>query len=233
MFRNLFLAAILAALCAGLVNSAIQHFRVTPLILHAEEFEGAPVRDHGEAAAAKAVSPEREPEEWAPQDGFERTLYTVLSNLLFAAGFALVIGAVSVFANLPITFANGVVWGFAGFLVFTLAPAFGLAPELPGMPAGEVFPRQLWWWGTVISTGAAALLLAKTRAGWAIAPAIVLVAAPHLIGAPVAPDEPSAVPAHLATEYVATALGAAAIFWIVLGLSFGRLNDVFARKAVS
>ena len=229
MFRNLFFAAILAALCAGLVNSAIQYFRVTPLILHAEEYEGAPVHDHGEAAAAASVAP-AEPQEWAPQDGLERTLYTLLANLLAAAGFALVIGAVSLLFNLPITFANGLVWGGAGFLVFTLAPAFGLAPELPGMPAGEVLPRQLWWWGTVIATGAAALLLAKTRAGWAIALAIVLVAGPHLIGAPPPPDAPSAVPAHLATEYAANALGTAAVFWIVLGLSFGRLNDLFARK---
>jgi cobalt transporter subunit CbtA len=228
MFRNLFLAAILAALCAGLVNSAIQHFRVTPLILHAESFESVPhTHDIGTPAHT------HDAEEWAPQDGIERTAYTVLAYLLAAAGFALVIGAVSLFFNLPITFANGVVWGFAGFLVFTLAPAFGLAPELPGMPAAEVFPRQIWWWSTAISTGAAALLLAKTRAGWALALVVVLVAAPHIIGAPQAPDEPSAVPAHLATEFAATALGTAAVFWIVLGLAFGRLNDLFARKAVS
>jgi cobalt transporter subunit CbtA len=225
MFKNLFLAAILAALCAGLVNSAIQHFRLTPLILHAESFEGEP---HTHEAAAPAHA--HEAAEWAPQDGLERTAYTVLANFLVAAGFALVIGAVSLLANLPITFANGLVWGFAGFLVFTLAPAFGLAPELPGMPAAEVFPRQIWWWGTVISTGAAALLLAKTRAGWALVVAVVLVAAPHLIGAPQPPDAPSAVPAHLATEFAAVALGTAAAFWIVLGLCFGRLNDLFAGR---
>jgi cobalt transporter subunit CbtA len=225
MFRNLFFAAILAALCAGLVNSAIQYFRVTPLILHAETFEGGA---HSHDAATPAHT--HDETEWAPQDGVERTAYTVLANLLAAAGFALVIGAVSLLANLPITFANGVVWGFAGFLVFTLAPAFGLAPELPGMPAAEVFPRQLWWWGTVIATGGAALLLAKSRAGWAIALAAVLVAAPHFIGAPQPPDETSAVPAHLATEFAAAALGTAAIFWIVLGLAFGRLNDLFAER---
>jgi cobalt transporter subunit CbtA len=238
MFRNLFFAAILAALCAGLVNSAIQYFRVTPLILHAETFEGGahthdaatPAHTHDAPGVALHAQDEIE---WAPQDGLERTTYTVLANLLAAAGFALVIGAVSLFANLPITFANGVVWGFAGFLVFTLAPAFGLAPELPGMPAAEVFPRQLWWWGTVGATGAAALLLAKTRATWAIALAIVLVAAPHFVGAPQPPDEASSVPAHLATEFAAAALGTAAVFWIVLGLCFGRRNDLFARRAAS
>lgn len=232
MFRNLFFAAVLAALCAGLVMSAVQHFRVTPLILHAETFEGTghthaegtPAHTHeGEETAATV-------EEWAPQDGFERTLYTVLANLLAAAGFALVIGAVSLFAGIPITFANGALWGLGGFVVFSLAPAYGLAPELPGMPAAEVFPRQLWWTGTVLATGTAILLLVKTRAAWAIAAAIVLVALPHIIGAPAAPDQPSAVPAHLAAEFAATALGTAAIFWIVLGTVFGRLNDKLAEN---
>jgi cobalt transporter subunit CbtA len=230
MFRNLFFAAVLAALCAGLVMSAVQHFRVTPLILHAESFEGGghshadgtPAHSHGGDEAAAAV-------EWAPQDGLERTAYTVIANLLAAAGFALVIGAVSLFAGIPITFANGALWGLAGFLVFSLAPAFGLAPELPGMPAADVFPRQLWWAGTVLATGAAILLLAKSRVAWAIAVAVVLVAAPHIIGAPAAPDTPSAVPPHLAAAFAANALGTAAIFWIVLGAVFGRLNDTFAE----
>jgi cobalt transporter subunit CbtA len=235
MFRNLFFAAVLAALCAGLVMSAIQHFRVTPLILHAETFEGegghshaegTPAHDHDAAAPVTADATQ----EWAPQNGLERTAYTVLANLLAAAGFALVIGAVSLLANIPITFANGFLWGIAGFLTFSLAPSFGLAPELPGMPAADLGARQIWWVATVVATGAAFLLLAKTRASWAIAVAIALVVAPHIVGAPVAPDEPTAVPAHLATQFAAATLGTAAVFWIVLGAVFGRLNDYFAAQ---
>src|SRR3546814_4839555 len=56
-----------------------------------------------------------------------------------------------------------------------LAPAYGLAPELPGMPAADLAARQVWWVGTALSTGAACLLLAKTRAGWAFAVVIALV----------------------------------------------------------
>lgn len=231
MFRNLFLAAVLAAFCAGLVMSAIQHFRVTPLILHAETFEGgthvhADGTEHTHEAAegrGGAIL-----EEWTPQEGFERTAYTVLANLLAAAGFALVLGAVSMLANIPITFSNGALWGIAGFFVFSLAPAFGLAPELPGMPAADLLARQVWWVGTAVATGAAALLLAKTRAPWAILAAVVLVALPHVVGAPAAPDEPSAVPAHLATQFAAATLGTAAVFWIILGAVFGRLNDQFS-----
>jgi cobalt transporter subunit CbtA len=246
MIRNLFAAALIAALAAGLLTAAIQHFRVTPLILHAETFEGEGGHSHGtEAAVAEHEHAEgtaehsheavaataAEPEEWAPQDGFERTAYTTLATVLAAAGFALVIGAVSMFAGIPISFANGFIWGIAGFIAFSLAPAYGLAPELPGMPAADVFPRQLWWAGTAIATGGAILLLAKTRAGWAFAVAIALVVVPHIIGAPVAPDEPSAVPAHLATEFAAVTLGTSLVFWLVLGTLFGKLNDVFAARS--
>ena len=238
MFRNLFVAALGAALCAGLLVSVVQHFRVTPLILHAESFEGAAGHSHGEAAAdhehpAGTPAHDHGADEWAPQDGFERTGYTVLANLLAAAGFALVLGAVSMFAGIPITFANGLAWGAAGFATFTLAPAFGLAPELPGMPAADLGARQVWWVGTALATGAACLLLAKTRASWAIAVAVALVAAPHVIGAPVAPDEPSAVPAHLATEFAATTIGTSLVFWLVLGAVFGKLNDILAARSAA
>ena len=256
MIRNLFAAALLAALCAGLITAGLQHFRVTPLILHAETFEGEGGHSHGEAAVAAdhehaAGTPEHshdavaataaepvaaeavEVEEWAPQDGFERTAYTTLATVLAAAGFALVIGAVSMFAGVPISFANGFLWGIAGFLTFSLAPAYGLAPELPGMPAADLVARQVWWVGTALATGAACLLLAKTRAGWAFAVAIALVVIPHIIGAPVAPDEPSGVPAHLATEFAAITLGTSLVFWLVLGTVFGKLNDVFATRTAA
>ena len=248
MIRNLFAAALLAALCAGLVTAAIQHFRVTPLILHAETFEGEGGHSHGEQAVVAdhehaEGTPEHshdavaatvaEPEEWAPQDGFERTAYTTLATVLAAAGFALVIGAVSMFANIPITFASGFLWGMAGFLTFSLAPAYGLAPELPGMPAADLVARQLWWVGTALATGGAILLLAKTRANWAFAVAVALVFAPHIIGAPAAPDEASAVPAHLATEFAAITLGTSFVFWLLLGSLFGKFSDVFATRSAA
>jgi cobalt transporter subunit CbtA len=246
MIRNLFAAALLAALAAGLLTAALQHFRVTPLILHAETFEGEGGHSHSHAAADHehaegtpahthdaVATTTAEPEEWAPQDGFERTAYTTLATVLAAAGFALVIGAISMFANIPITFANGFLWGMAGFVTVSLAPAYGLAPELPGMPAADLVARQVWWTGTALATGAACLLLAKTRASWAFAVAVALVVAPHIIGAPVAPDEPSGVPAHLATEFAAVTLGTALAFWLVLGTVFGKLNDVFAARSAA
>ncbi len=238
MFRNLFFAALVAALCAGLVTSVIQHFRLTPMIFAAESFEGEGGHSHGEEEAAHSHD-EGTPahshgeDEWMPQDGLERTAFTVASNILAAAGYALIIGAISVLFNVPINGATGLLWGIAGFAAFTLAPGFGLPPGLPTMPVADTLARQLWWAGTAIATGAACLLLAKYRASWVVAVAVALVVAPHIIGAPQPPDEATGVPAGLAAGFAAAVIANGAVFWGVLGLAFGAVNDrLAARNAV-
>ncbi|WEJ32572.1 CbtA family protein [Devosia sp. SD17-2] len=235
MFRNLFYAALVAALCAGLVTSAFQAWRVTPLIFAAEAYEGSGADHHHEEAAADtsaAAVPahSHDEDEWAPQDGVERTAYTIFANLLMAAGYALILGAVSVLFNIPITFANGLLWGLGGFAAFTLAPALGLPPGMPGMPVADTFARQLWWAGAAVSTGAALVLVAKFRAPWALAVAVALIILPHLIQAPVAPDDPSGVPPRLTAEFVSAVLFNGALFWVALGLAFGWFNDYRAAR---
>lgn len=241
LFRRIFFAAVLAGLAAGLAMSAVQQWKVAPLILAAEVYEGeeAPAaHDHGDVAAApaaEAAAPaaaqehEHDADAWAPQDGAERIFYTVLADLLAAIGFALVLAAISVLVGLPITAANGVIWGLGGFIVFQLAPAFGLPPELPGMPAADLGARQIWWWGTVIATSAGLLGIAKFRNWQAIAIGAVLILLPHVIGAPAQPEEASAVPAHLATSFAASALSAGAVFWLIVGPLLGYLNTRLAK----
>ena len=237
MFRNLFLAALVAALCAGLVTSAFQAWRVSPLIFAAEAYEGGgeDIHEHaaGQAHAETAMTAEahaHDEDEWAPQDGVERTAYTIFSNIVMATGYALIIGAVSVLFNLPVTFANGLYWGGAGFAAFSLAPALGLPPGMPGMPVADTLARQIWWFGAAISTGAAFVLVAKIRAPWALAAAVALVLLPQLIAAPAAPAGPSDVPPRLTAEFVSVVLYNGAIFWVVLGLVFGRFNDYLATR---
>lgn len=77
-------------------------------------------------------------------------------------------------------------------------------------------------------------MLTKTRASWAFAVGIALVLVPHIIGAPAAPpDEPSAVLAHLATEFAAVTLGSALVFWLLFGTLFGKLSDIFATRSAT
>lgn len=229
LFQRMFFAAVLAGLAAGLLMTAIQQWRVVPLIVAAEQFEGVPAHEHAPGApahhhvvSADAAAP------WAPQDGAERIAYTVLADVLVCIGFALVLGAAAVLSGLPLTARNGVIWGLAGFLTFQLAPAIGLPPELPGMAAAEVSARQLWWWGTALATAAAIFGIAKFRSWPAIGLGAVLILLPHVIGAPPAPEQPSAVPAHLATAFAANALAAGAVFWLAVGPLLGWLGARFA-----
>jgi len=234
LFQRIFFAAVLAGLAAGLVMSAVQQWRVVPLILEAEVYETAePEAPHVHATADQAAAPhehEHDPDAWAPRDGAERTVYTVLANVLASMGFALLLAAVSTLAGLEITAANGVIWGLGGFVALQLAPAFGLAPELPGMPAADLGVRQIWWWCTAIATGLALLGIAKFRNWPAIAAGAVLILVPHLVGAPqLAGEALSAVPSHLATAFAANSLVAGAVFWLIVGPLLGWLNERLAR----
>ena len=240
LFQRIFFAAVLSGLAAGLAMSAVQQWRVVPLILEAENYEsGAADHTHEPGTPAHSHAGElpdghvHDADAWAPQDGVERTFYTVLANTLGGIGFAFLLVAVSVLAGLPITARNGIIWGIGGFAAFQLAPAIGLPPELPGMAAAELGIRQAWWLGTALATGAGLIVLAKLRNWTGLGMAAVLVLAPHVIGAPAAPDDASVVPAHLATSFAANALATGALFWLLAGPLLGWLNERFARPVVA
>ena len=229
LFQRFFFAAVLAGLIAGIAMAALQQWKVAPLILEAEVYETAAAAEHTHEAGTPGH--EHDEEAWAPQDGRERIVYTVLADVLVSIGYALVLAAVAVLGGFEITVRNGILFGLAGFVSVQLAPALGLPPELPGMAAADLGARQLWWVATVGATAASIFVLAKFRKIGAIAAAAVLMLLPHIIGAPVAPDEPSAVPAHLASAFAASAFAASALFWLTVGPLLGWLNERFARTA--
>lgn len=230
LFQRIFFAAVLSGLAAGLAMSALQQWKAAPLILVAEAYEAAaPAHEHADAAA-RADGHVHDPEAWAPQDGLERTSFTVLANILTSIGFALLLAAVSVLSGIGITARNGALWGLGGFIAFQLAPAVGLPPELPGMAAAELGARQLWWWGTALSTGAGLLAVAKFRNSAATGLAVLLILVPHIIGAPqLAAEHASAVPALLASSFAAATLATSAVFWLLSGPLLGWFSDRFAR----
>src|SRR5262245_57645559 len=104
MIGRVILAALLAGIAAGLFYGAIQHVRLTPLILEAEKYENAGdghAHDHGAASTTTTMTAEQTPareaqavpeeEAWAPADGAERTLYTFLASIVAGAGFAAIL----------------------------------------------------------------------------------------------------------------------------------------------
>jgi cobalt transporter subunit CbtA len=250
MIGRVLLAAVLAGIAAGLLMSAVQQWRVTPLILEAEKYESAaPAHDPSAARSAQATATAEgasttaregrshaahehdHGEEWGPADGLERTLYTIAANLVAGVAFALVAAAASILTGLPLTLGNGALWGLAGFAVFTLAPSAGLPPELPGMPAADLFHRQLWWWGTVAATAAGIGLLALGSNILLKGLGIVIMAVPHLVGAPHPESQDTAVPAGLANTFAANTIATSAVFWIVLGVLLGYFLTRAQRQA--
>jgi cobalt transporter subunit CbtA len=240
MIGRVILAALLAGIAAGLFYGAVQHVRLTPLILEAEKYENAGdghSHDHAaattttEQAPAPVTEPGVEEDTWAPQDGAERTLYTFLASIVAGAGFAAILAGVSLLSGVRITPRNGLLWGLAGFLAVHLAPAAGLAPELPGMPAADLMARQVWWIGTIVATGIAIWLFTQRAEMWAKVFAVVLVALPHIIGAPEPPIHESGVPAGLSAEFAANTLAAAALLWLAIGGFLGLAMDRFVKEA--
>lgn len=234
MIGRVLLAALLAGIAAGLIMGAIQHVRLTPLILEAETYETAiHTHEHGAAAEPATVAAEDHDhdESWAPADGWQRTVATTATAAMAGAAFAVIMAGVSLLAGIPITRTNGVIWGLCGFLAVSLAPAAGLPPELPGMPAADLMARQVWWLGTILATGIGIYLLARRHETWAIALAIVVIGLPHLIGAPTPVTHESAVPPNLAATFTANSIAANAIFWSLIGIFLGVALNRYAPDA--
>jgi cobalt transporter subunit CbtA len=233
-FRNIVLVAAIAGVLAGLGMTVAQQLTTVPLILKAEIYEGegaaTPAHDHGDAAAPSAVH-EHGDEGWQPADGFERTAFTLLANIVTGVGFALLLIAASELAGGIAGWRQGVFWGLAGFAVFTLAPGLGLPPELPAMPAAELGARQLWWVATVLSAAGALALIFYGRSPLAIVAAIALLVAPHLIGAPEQVSYDTPIPEGLHHSFVVAVVLTALLFWVLLGALAGLFRERFIHAS--
>src|SRR5258708_4372209 len=196
MFRRIFLVALMAGIAAGLLAASVQRFKVIPLITAAEVYETAAAHtghSHDGAAADHhhpAPTAAETGQEWEPAAGLERTAYTILADLLAGIGFALILSGAVAFARLrghAIDAGRGLLWGIAGFAIFSFAPAAGLPPELPGMAAADLVARQEWWLMAASATAAGLAMIVFSRsAALRVAGLAVLVIA-HLVGAPTTP----------------------------------------------
>jgi len=239
LFRTILFVAALAGIGTGIVVSAIHIFGTVPLILQAETFENASAE--AEATAAPAAAHEHAPgteahshdaEEWGPADGFERNGYTILSMILTGFGFGLLLVAVSEIAGGISSWREGIVWGLAGFAVFTLAPGLGLPPELPAMPAADLMARQVWWIGTALATAGGLALLAFGRSPLLAVLGVALIVAPQIIGAPQPDSFDSPIPEALHHSFIVATIVASFVFWVLLGGLAGWLRPrVAARTA--
>lgn len=235
MFARFFLAALLAGILAGVFVTPVQHLKTTPLILAAETYEGGgETHDHA-ASRPSLVTPAyaHGGGEHAEGGAAARLGGTLLANVVIGAAFSLLLLAASLGLDRPVTTTNGALWGLAGFAVVTLAPALGLPPELPAMPAADLAARQTWWIATVaLSAGGVWLLVFRRRAP-AILGGLALLVLPHLVGAPHPAEIASPVPATLAAEFAVASLFVSALFWTATGALLGLGLDRARRGALA
>ena len=237
VFRSIVFAAAISGLLVGLVVSVVQQFGTVPLIARGETYEkaeakpagydhGPPGHSHGTVGHDQAAGESAGPGAWEPEAGFERNAYTFLFNVVERIGFALVLaGAVMLSGRHP-TWREGFLWGLAGFVVFVLAPGIGLPPELPGIPAAPLGPRQLWWVATAICTASALWLIVFRRSPIWAAVAVALLVAPHLVGAPDLAGAVTEVPPQLSHRFVVSVLVTTLLSWTLLG----TLTGYFGRR---
>ncbi|MBK5004264.1 CbtA family protein [Pseudomonas sp. S32] len=205
-----------SGLLAALLLTLLQSFWVSPLILQAETYEtAAPAEQHahGEGAAAH----EHSAEAWSPEDGWQRVLSTTGGNLVVAVGFALILAALYSLRE-PKRVGTGALWGLAGFAVFCLAPTLGLPPELPGTAAADLGQRQAWWVGAASATALGLALVVFARHWLLKVLGVVVLAVPHLIGAPQPEVHESLAPEALEAQFKLASWLTNAAFWLALGL---------------
>ena len=235
MIQRMLTSALCAGLAAGLLAAVLHFALVQNLILLGERYESGQTVHFGTAAApapevghdhTTPAAAAADHDHGAPISTLRRNSLTALFTVLLYTGYGLLLVASFALAEIfgtRITAREGLLWGGAGFVAFQLAPAMGLAPELPGTPGADLVLRQIWWLGTVAATATGIAVLAYGRGISVTVLAVALLAAPHVIGAP-QPDQFAGVaPPELAAAFAARVLGTALAAWLMLGTVAGHL----------
>ena len=218
-------AALAAGAIAGILLFFYQQVVLVPRIVAAEVYEER-AEGAGEDAGAHHDS------EWKPRSGWERSFFTAASTILTGIGFAALLLATVTLSGFRLDVRRGLLWGAAGFACFALAPALGLPPLPPGVPAGDLRMRQLWWVMTVAATALGLFLILAARRGWISRTAGVLVLLlPHAIGAPQTIG-PEIVPAHLVRAFALASIGGSGLFWLALGAAAGLFGQSNGKESI-
>lgn len=239
------LCAFVAGSLAGLVLTALQLAITSPIIMAAEIYETGADAGAGSTLATRAthgIGDHRHTPgtyahalgaEWAPADGLQRHAFTGLATIVTSIGFCLALTALMVIRGGAIDGRRGFMWGLGGFAAVTLAPSLGLAPELPGSAGADLDARQLWWAGTALATAVGLALMVFTTSWVMRLLGVAVVAAPHLIGAPMPDQYTSTAPAELAGEFAAASIALGAVFWSLLGWTTGTFWQRLTAKQVA
>ena len=248
LFRRIIFSALCVGILSGLLFSIVQYVGISPIIFAAEQYEMAEVEPvqshhHGEGQSS---GHHHDSEAWSPNDGLERNLYTVLSNVLAGIGFAAIVLSIMCLRHsknqIKFSLTKGLMFGLAGYAAFFALPAMGLPPEIPGIEAAPLDNRQAWWLCCVVASGLGIYLIAFTKVIFKML-GVVLIALPFVVGAP-HPEGPEfghseervvAILVDLHQQFIVASGVANLVFWLALGalcawgLQRAVLNDQYAE----
>ena len=143
---------------------------------------------------------------------------TAIANVVLGVAFALFLCAAMTLRP-AMGWRAALAWGIAGYVVFFVAPAIGLPPELPGTESAALHERQLWWAFAAANTAAGLALIVFGKTTPLRALGVVVLVLPHLVGAPHRGE--------VAADFVRATSIANAAFWLALG----ALAAFFMRDA--
>ena len=232
MHSNTVANGLLSGAVAAIVAAVLHLMFLQPVLLRAEEYEtGARVHSfaaapaHDEAAGDHAATKPALEGDAAVPGRFDmavdlsRDSQTALFFLLTYAGFGLLLAAGVAVAGargyVP-TAGHAALWGAAGFAALSLVPSFGLAPEPPGLAAGELVLRQLWCItpATITAATLAAIAFSPARFLWGSLGCASLLMLMFMVPHPIVLT--GSVPPELAGVFATRSLGIAAVAWLIL-----------------
>lgn len=228
MLKKMLASALFAGLATGVIAAVMHVSLLVPLIVEAEKYETGVLVHFGQnaprdaAVTAGAQPSVTDTSLWnREKNPLHRGILTVGAELVTYTGFALLLvalfGVAEKFGH-SVTARQGLLWGLAGFISLHVAPAVGLPPETPGIPAAAIAARQAWWLATALATASALGLIAFGKDWRFYALAILLLIVPHIIGAPHMADYQGVVPPALEGLFAGRSIAVAAANWGVLGL---------------
>lgn len=254
IFSRLVWLALVAAVIVGTAHWALIQWQAVPIIAAAEAFEHRKAATMNEVTSGHTTSQaheiqaghththghddavDHEQAVWEPQDGFERSAFTLLASVLLQFGLALALLTAITFASRRHSFMSeplraSMLLAAAGFLCLFAWPALGLPPEIPGLDAARLGSRQGWW---ALAAGCAALAIAiagvgRGRSRWLIA--AICLAIPFVVGAPHISTNPLAgfdgesarQLRDLEARFLWLTIGISIAQWLLLGVTCGLL----------
>lgn len=223
MLSRILITGLVAGSIAGLAVTVLQFATLMPLVHQAEVYEAG-------YGANETLSMHDNILQDRNQAGvFGKSLLTLLSNGMTGIGFGLVIAAGMSLLGRPQAW-HGLLWGIGGFLAWSLLPALGVPPRLPGVEEAPLLERQSWFMATALCSSAGLLALVLLRPHWLKPLGLVLLALPHVYGAPSVPAVQSSIPPELSEQFLLASLSISAGFWLLLGIISSSIFRTLARE---